>query len=388
MHPKQKHRILVTSVVLVIGACVDDLPLPDIQPRFDLSADGTFDGGTDGQSGDLVVQMDVSQNAIQVDRIGRPGISSILLAPMPGEISDAGSDSATDTGSTDGSASDGGSPDRGPSDGAPSVDGAPGDGAPDAPSGDMTPVRLNDVEQDKVSFNRNSTKALAVDSQFAALRLRQRLQIDRLTSLGAGPVLGLDVTQLKRLLIDEGDVLRIDASQKAGTDYLAVERAIANSFGGRALTDDVLDTTMNVLTYGAVTGDGVAANDLTFLPNFPFLAPAHQVCPPSYAGCTSSPDTFVDMTGKVIVNVAYRDFSYEPRCVRVTAGTSITFSGPGFARHPITQACGQDVKIVNPATGNQFTITFSNPGVYGYFCSTHGRAFDGLDMAGLIEVVP
>lgn len=59
------------------------------------------------------------------------------------------------------------------------------------------------------------------------------------------------------------DVLTIDRSQP--TDFL----------NGRKLEDDVIDVELQVLTNGAVAGDGVDQNDVPFLAVFPYLAPPH-----------------------------------------------------------------------------------------------------------------
>ena len=56
------------------------------------------------------------------------------------------------------------------------------------------------------------------------------------------------------------DVLTIDTSNSAGF------------LNGRKLADDVIDAELNLLTNGAVTGDGVDANDASFSNTFPYLA--------------------------------------------------------------------------------------------------------------------
>ena len=59
------------------------------------------------------------------------------------------------------------------------------------------------------------------------------------------------------------DVLTFNTSNPAGF------------LNGRRLEDDVIDAELSLLTNGAVAGDGVPANDVMFLPTFPYLAPAH-----------------------------------------------------------------------------------------------------------------
>ena len=45
---------------------------------------------------------------------------------------------------------------------------------------------------------------------------------------------------------------------------------------GRLLTDDVTDRAIRLISNQTITGDGVDANDVDFLAEFPYLAPPHQ----------------------------------------------------------------------------------------------------------------
>ena len=49
----------------------------------------------------------------------------------------------------------------------------------------------------------------------------------------------------------------------------------AGFLNGRRLADDVIDAEFGLLTNGAVTSDGVNANDKAFLSAFPYLAKPH-----------------------------------------------------------------------------------------------------------------
>ncbi len=75
-------------------------------------------------------------------------------------------------------------------------------------------------------------------------------------------------------------VFPIPKGGAAGTgDYLRLDTAVAVSGfpNGRRPVDDVIDTVINLVTNGTITtGDHVNANDSTFLPAFPYLAPPHQ----------------------------------------------------------------------------------------------------------------
>jgi hypothetical protein len=59
------------------------------------------------------------------------------------------------------------------------------------------------------------------------------------------------------------DVLTLDVTNTGGF------------LNGRRPQDDVIDAELNVLTHGAVTSDGVNANDKPFLTDFPFFATPH-----------------------------------------------------------------------------------------------------------------
>ncbi|MFK7819636.1 MAG: DUF4331 family protein [Planctomycetaceae bacterium] len=57
-------------------------------------------------------------------------------------------------------------------------------------------------------------------------------------------------------------------------DILTVNTSDSSGFlNGRRLEDDVIDAELNLLTKGAVTGDGVDGNDVDFLDVFPYLGP-------------------------------------------------------------------------------------------------------------------
>ena len=67
--------------------------------------------------------------------------------------------------------------------------------------------------------------------------------------------------QLSRVLLP--DLLTFDTSSTSGF------------LNGRQLADDVIDAELDLLTNGALTGDGVDVNDAEFLDVFPYLAMPH-----------------------------------------------------------------------------------------------------------------
>lgn len=91
--------------------------------------------------------------------------------------------------------------------------------------------------------------------------------LDVLTALGTdaahqGTLAGIAVLQ--------GDVLKLNTGM-----------GVAPGFpNGRQLTDDVVDTLINVVTNGTyAAGDKVGANDVPLSPNFPYVAPSNQPLP-------------------------------------------------------------------------------------------------------------
>lgn len=81
-------------------------------------------------------------------------------------------------------------------------------------------------------------------------------------------------------------------------------------------------------------------------------------------------------------------FDYAPKCLKVPAGTSVTFSGE-FATHPLTPSATRgdpaNNPIVNMSNGTTASFTFPTPGFYAYLCNFHGSD-DGTSMSGVIWV--
>ena len=81
-------------------------------------------------------------------------------------------------------------------------------------------------------------------------------------------------------------------------------------------------------------------------------------------------------------------FDYAPKCLKVPAGATVTFSGD-FASHPLapsaTRGDTTNNPIVNMSNGTTASFTFPTPGFYAYFCNFHGSD-DGASMSGVIWV--
>lgn len=81
------------------------------------------------------------------------------------------------------------------------------------------------------------------------------------------------------------------------------------------------------------------------------------------------------------VDVAERDFSFDPATVTVAAGTAVRWTNRGGAPHTATADDGSwDSGTTSP--GATFAFTFAVPGTYRYFCRFH----QSLGMAGTVVV--
>jgi plastocyanin len=81
-------------------------------------------------------------------------------------------------------------------------------------------------------------------------------------------------------------------------------------------------------------------------------------------------------------------FAYAPQCLKVPAGTTVTFSGD-FATHPLIPSAMRGNTTSNPimatSSGTSAPFTFPNAGFYAYLCMFHGSD-DGSFMSGVIWV--
>ena len=209
--------------VMAIFACSDDDEPGGRQDSGGGNADSGSNvdsgAGSDG-GGNTMINVDEGIAGTQVDRAGRPGISTVLLAKEVATLSGA-----------------------------------------DLPT-----------EADKDTFNQSTPQALKTGA--VATKMKGVLAV--LFSLGAAQSEVLPQATLEAVLIDGGDVLVIDTAGTT-TGYLGVETAATNSFGGRGLTEDVVDTSLAALTRGALDSDGVSASAEAPISDFPYLAPENSV---------------------------------------------------------------------------------------------------------------
>ncbi|MFT3842091.1 MAG: hypothetical protein QM723_34185 [Myxococcaceae bacterium] len=102
----------------------------------------------------------------------------------------------------------------------------------------------------------------------------------------------------------------------------------------------------------------------------------------SFSACT----TFDDYTTTAAtITFGSGNNVYTPKCIKVKLGQLVSFQG-NFSNHPLRQACGPIMNMLEASTGQGTDFTFGALGTYGYYCDMHGSSTGG-GMAGAIEVV-
>ena len=96
------------------------------------------------------------------------------------------------------------------------------------------------------------------------------------------------------------------------------------------------------------------------------------------------------MTGTTInFPAGTADFNYSPKCLKVTAGATVTFSGD-FTAHPLEPSTHRGTLTGNPitatGTGTTKSFDFPTPGYYAYYCAFHGPSDGATGMVGVIWV--
>lgn len=212
-----KSILFASAILLPLASCGDDggdgtLTADAARPAIDAEVGG----GPDAM--EAAIDVDANIAGRLVDRAGRPGISTVLLGC--------------------------------------SICGT-----------------LSDSEQER-NDNRTafSTMTPALAAANSTLTDAQNEAIDGLAGVGANPVvqLGLDQATLKAVLVAGFDMLQIDPSGNSA-GYLSLELGTASAFGGRALGDDVVDASLNVLTQGAIASDAIDKGARTFRTTFPYV---------------------------------------------------------------------------------------------------------------------
>jgi len=105
------------------------------------------------------------------------------------------------------------------------------------------------------------------------------------------------------------------------------------------------------------------------------------------APCKAESNYTIDATS--IAFGGAEDNFYNPTCLKVPAGTTVTFSGD-FGTHPLAPSAARGTLTGNPITvtsvGSTASFTFPTAGFWAYTCMVHGSDPDGELMTGVVWV--
>lgn len=98
----------------------------------------------------------------------------------------------------------------------------------------------------------------------------------------------------------------------------------------------------------------------------------------------SKAEQLVDLRGRKNVTVETANVAFNPKDVRISQGTKVTWTNNDAVGHYVntdshpahTYYPSQNSKLLK--TGESFSMTFDQPGVYPYHCSAHAETMTGL----------
>jgi len=183
----------------------------------------------------------------------------------------------------------------------------------------------------------------------------------------------------------------------AALGFFACSSDSSSPGGDAGLIDDGgVDTGVSTTRPDSAAGDTGSSSD-TGATDSGSGDSAIAACTAAFAGCTE-----VDAGGDAAVGSAFIDFqaadaaivfggaaglAYLPKCIKIKAGKKVTWNGD-FTSHPLTPAPCNDAsgdKITSTSTGTMTSVTFTKPGIYGYYCAIHG--VPGGSAAGMNGVI-
>lgn len=88
----------------------------------------------------------------------------------------------------------------------------------------------------------------------------------------------------------------------------------------------------------------------------------------SLNGCSAA-------TAQTALNITVQDYAFVPTCVKVAAGSSLTFQNRGAVSHTVTSDTGMPNTFDNTAfdPNASVTVPFANKGATGVHCSYHSQ---------------
>jgi plastocyanin len=145
---------------------------------------------------------------------------------------------------------------------------------------------------------------------------------------------------------------------------------------------------------GSGVGGGTTTTTTTSAATGGGSTPDAGITPTNAAGCTAA--TAQDMTGETNVAVTFTTATlrYHPACIRISAGSSVTWTGD-FTANPLQGGTVSKDGTLNPdatspivehkTTGGgitSFTVQFPNTGRFPYFSELNGA----VGMTGVVIV--
>lgn len=156
-------------------------------------------------------------------------------------------------------------------------------------------------------------------------------------------------------------------------DVVATDTGSTNDGGN---TNDVVSA--DRVTTDAVTTDTGATTDAGGTADASATFEVHAPCNAASAYMDATAIAFGGALGS----------TYSPNCVRVRAGSMVTWTG-SFSGHPLASGSGgtSGSPIPSVTTGSSTSVTFRTAGFYPFYCTRHSSG-DGTGMAGVVWVVP
>jgi plastocyanin len=83
-----------------------------------------------------------------------------------------------------------------------------------------------------------------------------------------------------------------------------------------------------------------------------------------------------DHTGDTAVTIVFgvAGLTYQPACIKIKTGTTVTFSG-AFTSHPLAGGTAGTLDATSPIketlTGTSAMFTFATAGTFPYYCEDH-----------------
>lgn len=90
-------------------------------------------------------------------------------------------------------------------------------------------------------------------------------------------------------------------------------------------------------------------------------------------GPTSATNTCTASSATATTDVFAMDDSFEPSCIKVTVGQTVTWTNDGANQHTVTSDSGAPAAFDSGTlnAGQSFSHAFSSAGTYGYHCKFH-----------------